>query len=335
MKTTVHVRFAMALTLLLATVTTITSATAAGPVEDVAIAKRLRAGQKKVQTDRQNLQSPVCGFNVSLSCQVHGDNLPSEGTACDMFSPPILLLKRCKQAPLTTTLLYHGGVCSQTDHAKVLGIVCKDGVSASPLTADGDQSYIVVTDAHDKGTIYHDGWVNVGANFVLDDGADVPMTQGFAVNIYDDESKANLLQQVSYSRPLCSSDLELGNRFGASQIVEYTNRIQGKISMFASATYSATLNVTIALTGAKTTASIESLSILTSFAGYLDFTDILTSSVVTRLTPAMVSLPVEVDLLQRLRNTVLIQVSAGRNDQVGVCSDTIYRTFVTGGRMVY
>jgi hypothetical protein len=175
----------------------------------------------------------------------------------------------------------------------------------SPPTAVGDQSYIIVTDAQNKGTIYHRGWVKVGSSFVLDDGADVPMSQGFTVKIYDDKSKANLLQKVSYSRPLCSSDFEFGNRFGASQIIEYTNDKQGKITLSAAGPeYSATLEVTIALTGGKAKASIKKISSLTSFNGFIDWTDVLATPDITKNSPIILVFPVEVDLFERRRHTV-------------------------------
>jgi hypothetical protein len=66
MKTTLNDRFAMALTLLLASVV---SAAADPRVDDLPFNKLLvrDAGQNL----RRNLQSPVCGFDFSFSCTVN------------------------------------------------------------------------------------------------------------------------------------------------------------------------------------------------------------------------------------------------------------------------
>jgi hypothetical protein len=124
---------------------------------------------------------------------------------------------------------------------------------------------------------------------------------------------------------LCSSDFEFGNRFGASQIIEYTNDKQGKITLSAAGPeYSATLEVTIALTGGKAKASIKKLTSLTSFNGFIDWTDDITKN-----SPIIFVFPVEVDLFERRRHTVYIEV------QAGACSDTFYGSFVTGDSTPY
>ena len=269
------------------------------------------------------LSTPQCDFDIRLSCKVHGDRLPDKGTDCYAFAPP--MLSTCQQTPLTTTLLYNGGDCSQTDNADLLGIACQDGDNVSPPTVEGEESYILVTDAASKGITYHEAYVAVGSEFVIDSGNGQPMEDGFLIQIYDQDDKTTLLQTVSYSQSLCSSTLELSGRFGASQVVGYTNQLQGDIKMFAS--YTTTLDVSFALKGLLQAAAMDSLSFFTSFAGLIDATDQVQGQVITPSQPVTVTLPVEVDLFNPTRHTLLAGVSVGG----GACTTTEFLSFRTGG----
>ena len=307
---------------------------------------------------RVHLEVPECQFQVTQKCTVRdGDNnnnnnnadsdLPAEGVDCETFTPPMLVVDSCMATPYQTTLLYNGGSCAQTDNADVLGIVCQDGGGSGesslssqfetnavqPPLEEGEESYIIVTDAFNLGIVYHTGLVAVGSQYTLESTTDHQQQQqqlmeyGFMIRIFDKNDPSLLLQQVVYDQPLCSSALEAANRFGASQIVQYTNVPQGRVALFKSYQVDMELAVQFALTGRLQTAAVDSLTFMTNFAGYIDLTDTVRGKMIEPSQPLKVTLDVNVDLYEKRRNTLLTQISVGGN----YCVGTDFLAFTTGG----
>ena len=301
------------------------------------------AGRRQLRGGRRDLAEEHCRIETSLSCQVF-ENGSLEGQDCETFLPRPLTLDQCRQTPLTTTLLYNGGDCSQTDNGSFLGVACQDGASLPPPVQEGEQSYIAVTAASDPDRIYFEGYVAVGDTYELDGGGSV-MDDGFLIQIYDSDDKRFLLQQVLYSKSLCSSTVEFLSRFGASQIVEYTNDSQGKISAFATNEYEVKLDVTFSLKQdditlekspekeTKREVTMESATLLTNFDGFIDLTDVVKDQVIAPNKPVIVVTTVaNIDFLsQRQRYTALVQATGRQSDDdEDVCTGTDFLHFVAG-----
>lgn len=225
-------------------------------------------------------------------------------------------------------MLFNGGDCSQSDNRQFLQFTCVD-YGAGPPATEGSRSYIVVTDIKGNGIVYHRGWVEVGKNFFLRDPTGARWAADMFVAIYSSEETvpANLQQFVQFHSS-CSSNLELKNRFGSVQLIEYVNELQGNVTCFAAATFD--LDIVIPVEIAGESARMESLTALTNFAGFLDLTD----QVAGQIIPAGGSLPVtlsaELDLTVRRRYTILTQVTARALPSNQLCAGTDFNSFFAG-----
>ena len=96
------------------------------------------------------------------------------------------------------------------------------------------------------------------------------------VMIYRDDNTAAegaLLQEVQYHSS-CSSNLELKNRFGASQLlIEFVNELQGDVTCLMSVAFDLDIAIPLEIDG--TSATRQRLTALANFAGFLDFTDLV------------------------------------------------------------
>jgi len=136
-------------------------------------------------------------------------------------------------------MLFNGGGCEQSDNTQELKFTCEDFAGGPPVN-EGDQVYIVVTDIKGESITYFEGTVGVGEIFPLNDGGERFQADMFVMIYSPDQS--TLLQMVQYHSS-CSSNLELKNRFGASQLVSFTNEVQGLVSCFA--TFSFALDIAV------------------------------------------------------------------------------------------
>ena len=171
-----------------------------------------------------------CVLNLDVECTLGSG--PFEGEDCET---PNFEVQACQSIPTAATMLYNGGNCKQSDNGQSLEFTCEDTANGPPPTTEGEQSYIIVTDAKGSGIIYHQGFVTVGSIYHLrtPELAD-RFVDDQIIMIYRDENTedpSSLLQHVQYHSPR-SSDLELKNRFGASQLVEFVTEEQGNVSCF-------------------------------------------------------------------------------------------------------
>jgi len=191
----------------------------------------------------------------------------------------------------------------------------------------GEQLYIVIMDALGKGIIYHEDWVTVGMEYLLDAHSSF-LQDRIMIKIYDSDEQNHVLQTVVYAKSLCSSPKEMLSCFGASQIVSYYNKVQGIISSFGSFPYKATLHVLVILPEDANISSttLEHLSLNTSFAGYIMLDQLVSDKQVQKGHPVIVSIPVEFDMVERQTHSLLSQVDAS-----GRCSGVQFHQFHTGG----
>ncbi len=271
--------------------------------------------------DLSAADSAACTLDVEIGCTVHADGMSEQD--CASFVVPLLTSDVCEHTPLTTTMLYNGGSCEQSDHRQLLGLGCRDG-STLPPSEEGEESYIVVTDAMGKGIIYHEDWVAVGMEYLLDAHGDL-LQDGITIKIYDSDKRDHLLQTVVYAKSLCSSPEEMLSRFGASQIVSFYNKEQGMISPFGSFEHKATLHVLVILPNDANISSttLEHLSLLTSFAGSITLDELVSKKQVQKGQPVIVSIPVEFDMVERQTHSLLSQTDE--------CSGVQFHQFHTGG----
>jgi hypothetical protein len=311
-------------------VTLILPGTSSATAEDVQI-----RGARKLRGFADAEDNPDCSLQVAVGCTVRGDGMVQDED-CASFVLPTLTVEPCQQTPLTTTLLYNGGDCSQNDYSDdVVEFTCQDGANSSPPTEEGDVSFIVVTDAQDLGILYHEDWVRVGTDYVLGSTDQVIMEYGLHIQIYDSDDKSNLLQDVVYVASLCSSELEMFTRFGASQIISFTNQAQGIVSPFASFSYDVSLHVSISMTGTAESASLERLSLITSFAGYMNLDLDVRNRPLTATTSVTVTIPIQVDLAESQSHFLLTQVAGTHNEGPGgVCKGVVFYRFHTDSSML-
>jgi len=265
-----------------------------------------------------------CTLDVQIGCTVHSDGTSEQD--CASFVVPSPTMQDCDHTPLTTTMLYIGGSCAQSDNMQFLDFDCRDG-STSPPIQDGEVSYIVVTDAMGKGIVYHEDWVAVGMEYLLDAHGGL-LKDGILIEVYESDNRSHLLQKVTYANSLCSSNLEMLTRFGASQLISYYNQEQGIISPFASVSYTVTLHlsVTVPEDANVHSTSLQRLSLLTSFGGNIILDHLVRGTQALAGIPVTISTPVEIDMTQRQTHSILSQVYAS-----GGCGGIQFHELHTGG----
>jgi hypothetical protein len=205
-------------------------------------------------------------------------------------------------------MLYNGGDCSQSDNDQLLKFTCADS-NGGPPTTEGATSYIIVTDVKGRGITYFEGPVAVGSQFVLGDGVNRVEADMF-INIFSPD-QSTLLQAVQYHSS-CSSNLELKNRFGASQLVQYFNEVQGNVSCFADFSFSIDIEVPITVGGESVT--LTSLIADTNFAGVIDLTSQVAGQVVTPGGSVQVTLEGTIDASVRRMYVLMIEIEGAKPD---------------------
>ena len=273
-----------------------------------------------------------CNLKVSLACRVRENGVLGESVKCTSLKPPPpeQVVRDCTQTnetPETVTFLYSGGDCSQTTNADVLGITCED-FNESPPTVPGQKSYVTVKSATKKGSrdTYFGAFVRVGSEFTVHDGGKA-LDSGFNIRIYDNASKQRkLLQEVYYSKSLCSHEAELNNHFGACKLIEHGSNYEppplfGPRSVAVDVQYEVTFSL---MEGAIATdsVSLQEVMVWTTFAGNVDLTDAAKDKVVTPLQPVTVPIPDSMDLSDLEPDTLIAIVQGVKGGQA--CRSTEY-----------
>lgn len=186
--------------------------------------------------------SDQCSLDFNVVCTVPGTStVPDQ--PCEQFTLPTIDLQTCMFRPSAATMLYNGGGCGQSDNMDELNFSCRDSFLGPP-TNEGSESYIVVTDNDGAGPVLFEGIVAVGELFSLsNNGVRFGDVQKIMIKSLDQR----VIQQEVHLSLTCSHPLELFNRFGASQVVEYYNDEQGLITGFA--TFSTEVNIQLLVTG--------------------------------------------------------------------------------------
>jgi hypothetical protein len=143
----------------------------------------------------------------------------------------------CQELPNALTLRYNGGNCAQSDNRQALSMVqCSDSTTNPPPSSGG--SYIVAEE-HGGGDVYFEGFVDVGEDYTLAlSGKSLPADM--SITVYDPNGSSNPgdivnvanIQQTLTFHTSCSQPLFLKDKYGAHQVVEWSNDLQGIVSCF-------------------------------------------------------------------------------------------------------
>jgi hypothetical protein len=236
---------------------------------------------------------------------------------CNRTVPP---LDRCEGRPFEMGFIYNGGDCGGSFNIQAVGDIffCTDS-NGGPPTTRGEASYIVVTSSNDLGITYHSEWVQAGEYFKLYDGGNF-FEDDQTISIWssnDTRDPNNLLQRMTYHSS-CSQNLFLKDRFGAVQLVEWVNEVQGRVSCFAKIAFSIHVSIPVELQG--DTLTLETLTVASNIDPfYYDFTDKISG---TTGTPGEVyvadDLTIKLDLTQR-RNYNLLFTLTAITDEAAAC----------------
>ena len=263
----------------------------------------------------------ICVIDVTTECVITGDSAYA-GQSCDV---PLLGVEQCLERPTGAKMLFNGGGCEQSDNTQALQFSCEDSNGGPPVN-EGDQVYITVTDIKGLGITYFSGLVAVGEIYDLNNNGERFQADQFITISSPDQS--TLLQRVQYHSS-CSRNLELLNRFGASQLVEFENDLQGIVSSFT--TFSFSLDISIPITAIGEDIEITSLTAETSFAGTIDLTPQVTNS--PPLGPGeaiVVTLEGTIDASSRMTYTILYNIEGVRVRDGAVCTGTDTVSFEAG-----
>jgi hypothetical protein len=183
-----------------------------------------------------------------------------------------------------------------------------------------------VTDAKGKGITYFSGVVNVGDTYSLNDSGQRFEADQF-IKVYT-EDQATLLQDVQYHSS-CSQNLELKNRFGANQIVEFTNEEQGLVSCFQTFSFDLQIAIPIAVEGGEAI-TLTNLTADTNFAGFFDLTDQVAGTTVQPGESVVATLEGTVDFSTEKTYALDFRIE-GTNSDGELCIGQDSLSFVAGG----
>ena len=142
---------------------------------------------------------------------------------------------------------------------------------------------------------------------------------------------SNILQTVQFrSSCSCNLQLELKDRFGASQLVEFTNDLQGTLTCFV--TFSFSLQIEVPITATVTDPIIlRTLIAMTNFAGDLDLSDqVAGRPIAPGSVPVIVTLEGTIDASTQMRYTLFLEVTGIVEATGQLCTGTDLVSFIAG-----
>lgn len=255
-------------------------------------------------------QNDVCPFRLGFNCIITGNEI-NTGKACNAPDTGVV---PCTDRPTAATMLFNGGGCEQSDNDQELRFNCTD-FNGGPPDIVGEQVHILVTDAKGEGIVYFDGPVRVGDFYPLSDGGNrFDTDQIITIATFD---RSMVLQQVQYHTS-CANDLELKDRFGASQLVGFFNDAQGNVTCFSS--FDLTLTLNMLSEAVSESIELTGLTVETNFAGELDLTSQVRGQVATPGSDVVLTLEGDLDLTSRRTYTVIYSLEGLLQPEGTVCA---------------
>jgi hypothetical protein len=265
-------------------------------------------------TSTGEIESP---FGIDVSCTFaseSGDSLPC--------GSPDAVIHRCIERPTTATMMFTGTGCGMSTNGQPLNFTCED-VNDGPVMSTGDEVFVLVTDVPEQGTTYFSGPVTVGEPFVLQNGGS-QLAPNLCMNVYKPD-RTTMLQTVKIDS---SSSLELGNKYGAAQLIQFSNAKQGNVSHIA--TFDMCANIAVPGTMSDGNVKLVSLTADTNFAGVVDLTPQIAGKVLPPGGSFEVTLQGTADLLERKVYTSLFTMVGEHGQSGNECTSTATLTFETG-----
>jgi hypothetical protein len=175
-----------------------------------------------------------CQLGFNLDCKAPSGVSLDGSCNFEYTQPP-----GCQEKPTEMILRYNGGDCDTSFNLQGNTFFSCEDFNQGPPTNEGAVSYIEVTDFGGNGNIYHGGLVNVGEDFTISGafGANLNITifdpKAFTdINVITQAE--NIIETITFhvTCPTISQNLFLKDRFGAIQLVEFQNALQGRVSVF-------------------------------------------------------------------------------------------------------
>lgn len=259
-----------------------------------------------------------CALGVETTC------ILENGDPCGNVAPTLI---PCDGPPLVLGMRFNGGGCDQSQNEQGDKFYCED-FQGGPPTDSGSQSYIVASDANNQGTTFFEGWVGVGGYFNVTAGypaSETSIDPDVYLNVYNsqDKTETNLIQLVRLDGS-CASPLNLGNAFGASQVVFWFNEAQGLITAFQSIIYDITV-----VSADSVPITLSSLVLDTSFAGTIDLSKSVEGDVLSSGDSIQVPIPTNIDVTVLQSYTFSTQVS-GTTGGSDLCTGSNDQTYDIG-----
>ena len=167
-----------------------------------------------------------CEVGIALDCLAPVDISPDGSCTFEYKEPP-----GCEQTPEVMTLKYRGGACDTSSNLQLMtGFSCEDYL-VGPVV-EGLTSYITVFG--ELGNAIFSGFVKMGSEFVVSGEFGSTMniliydTKGFTDTSIILKPK-NIIQTITFDVS-CDNNLFIKDKFGAVQLSQFTNEVQGTIS---------------------------------------------------------------------------------------------------------
>jgi hypothetical protein len=274
----------------------------------------LSPGETKV-TSTGETESP---FGIDVSCTFStsesGDSLPC--------GSPDAVIHRCVERPTTATMMLTGTGCSLSTNGQPLNFTCEDA-NDGPVMSTGDEVFVLVTDVSEQETTYFSGPVTVGEPFVLQNSGS-QLAPNVCMNVYKPD-RTTMLQSVKIDS---SSSLELGSKYGAAQLIQFSNTKQGNVSHIA--TFDMRAIITVPGTASDGNVKLTSLTADTNFAGVVDLTPQIAGKVLPPGGSVEVTLQGTADLLERQVYTSLFTIVGEHGQSGSECTGIATLTFESG-----
>jgi hypothetical protein len=226
-------------------------------------------------------------------------------------------------------MLLNGGNCSQSYGVQKYmpdKYSCTDVARGGVPTTKGAAVYVVVTALKDPSIVYTSQYVAVGDTFPVNHNGQ-PFAADQNITIYSsNQIGPDTMLQTTHYQSSCSQNLYLLDRFGAVQILAWTNGAQGVVSVYANATV--TVQVTVPSDIAGSSLSFSSFYAVTNF-GVFNFTDNVAGRSLVPGASVQVSFDITLDMTQPRRYTILVEIVGVTNTGKG-CQGSAFYNFNAG-----
>jgi hypothetical protein len=271
-----------------------------------------------------------CIIDIELGCT------PEDGFGETCDDIPIFT-QICTERPFEMKFRYNGGDCSQSFNIQPSSLFACFDYNGGPPKTQNVTSYIIAS-VLGGGEIYFEGFVNTGNIYTLNAAPNQRVAANMNITIYDPRGQtnpvaikmpANILQTTRYHSS-CSRNLFLKDRFGNSQLVEWTSATVGLITCFITASLDISLTNPITATGSAI--KLLELNSLTNFDPFIFSKTDEVNGVVLQEGQSFSPTPIVVtlDLTVRQRYNFFTTIVGETIDGFDECNGDDFFEFVAG-----